>query len=781
MQSNRKTKIMDTSSPFAHEVQGTVARLLANENVQIHRSIDYKTAFFDLENRVLGLPVFKDMPTAVYDLFIGHETAHALFTKIEDTRSFIDKYGNHSLYNILEDIRIEKLAQKTYPGLVVPFTKGYTHLHSKDFFGDLNDEMHFLDRLNVMAKVGKRLFNPEFTTEEQELVDAAMAINTHDELVAVAEKILKFMDDENDQDEEQPQPEQASDQGCPGEGEGEEEEIEAPGEDDNGEGGGDEGDSIPDDGTESHSRQEQIDQALEDMLNTLEENDLLESGENPYNEQNSAGEGGNVSDFESQTQKAFDEKLEENRMDHTHDRGYASPGTPGLDDIQFIAPSWETVNSHIYSYQELFEIRDNCEFYNNWHGDRTNERYIDFRKKHRKTVSLLRNEFDRKKSAYEYSRARVSKCGTIDVNRVHRYKYSEDIFASVTELAQAKSHGIVFLIDWSGSMGGLIAEVIEKTLILTEFCRLSKIPFEVYAFTDRWCETENAKARVKGKMIKAKCNHEIDLRGTVLFQMLSSKMNAKDYARGCQDLFYSTSNYGLGRTYHGISRFEGMGGTPLLSSLVMSNMIIERFKKENKLQCVNFVLLSDGEGSELSFKTTDKLTGDPRSFQLNRGRSAYGKLNGKKLVLGSQEIVDSYQRWNGNYDVMYTQLVEHMKSSMNVTTTCFYIFGRKPSQHCINRVAGGELPWNESGKIIKSVRKNRIYALTNTRGFEKFILMYDKEKYTPHHESFGDVDLSEDVLGSEAKIARAFMNYNSSSNTRKIFAREFIETATSGF
>jgi len=39
-----------------------------------------KTAMFDVKNRVLVLPVWKDMPNHLYDLLVGHEVGHALFT-----------------------------------------------------------------------------------------------------------------------------------------------------------------------------------------------------------------------------------------------------------------------------------------------------------------------------------------------------------------------------------------------------------------------------------------------------------------------------------------------------------------------------------------------------------------------------------------------------------------------------------------------------------------------------------------------------------------------------
>ena len=56
-----------------------LARLLVEENITVeHRKVS--TAYFDVKNRVLVCPILKDMPTELYDLLMGHEVGHALYT-----------------------------------------------------------------------------------------------------------------------------------------------------------------------------------------------------------------------------------------------------------------------------------------------------------------------------------------------------------------------------------------------------------------------------------------------------------------------------------------------------------------------------------------------------------------------------------------------------------------------------------------------------------------------------------------------------------------------------
>ena len=61
------------------EVKGNLARLLATENLVVeHRNVE--TAMFNVIDRVLTLPMWKLASSDVYDMLVGHEVVHALYT-----------------------------------------------------------------------------------------------------------------------------------------------------------------------------------------------------------------------------------------------------------------------------------------------------------------------------------------------------------------------------------------------------------------------------------------------------------------------------------------------------------------------------------------------------------------------------------------------------------------------------------------------------------------------------------------------------------------------------
>ena len=147
-----------------------LAKLLANENLTVLQE-PVKTASFDVKNRVLRLPQWKDLSNDLLDLFIGHEVGHALYTTSAFWTDELKALKHFQGYlNVLEDVRIEKLIKRKYPGLRKPFRLGYDELKEKDFFNlksqDLNSLL-LIDRINLFYKAGVKS-GVKFTQKELE-------------------------------------------------------------------------------------------------------------------------------------------------------------------------------------------------------------------------------------------------------------------------------------------------------------------------------------------------------------------------------------------------------------------------------------------------------------------------------------------------------------------------------------------------------------------------------------------------------------------------------------
>ena len=168
------------------EVKGTLARLLATENLTVeHRKVT--TAYFDVEKRLLCLPIWKTASETVYDLLVGHEVGHALYTPQEGLQD-----APKAFVNVLEDARIERMMKVTYPGLRKTFFDGYKELWDKDFFGVKNEDItkiSLIDRINLYYKGTASI---KFTDEEQVFVDRAAVTKTFKDVIDLANDLYDY-------------------------------------------------------------------------------------------------------------------------------------------------------------------------------------------------------------------------------------------------------------------------------------------------------------------------------------------------------------------------------------------------------------------------------------------------------------------------------------------------------------------------------------------------------------------------------------------------------------
>ena len=133
-------------------------------------------------------------------------------------------------------------------------------------------------------------------------------------------------------------------------------------------------------------------------------------------------------------------------------------------------------NKEFYEAHEYFGISENC-------FEGSDSAYKEFKKDAQKEVNYLVKEFECKKAASAYARASTSRTGVLDTRNLHTYKFNEDLFKKITVLPDGKNHGLIFILDWSGSMSRVIQDTLKQLYNLIWFCRKVNIPFEVYAFT----------------------------------------------------------------------------------------------------------------------------------------------------------------------------------------------------------------------------------------------------------------------------------------------------------
>ena len=556
-----------------HEIKSQLAKLLATEDLVVeHKKVE--TAQFNVQSRVLTLPMWENTTDDVIDMLVSHEVGHALYTP--DREWWKEYKMNPSIVNIVEDARIEKLMKRRYEGIAKTFYKGYTELHKKDFFQvkqkDIS-EMNLLDRINLQFKIGTH-YNIPFSTDEMFYVNKVSLCETFDEVLKVSKQIFDYILGELEKKKEEEEQQQQSQQSMPFSGNS-----------------GD-GEPSPWDDWDDEDDDEDADE---------------EEGEAPVQVKTQMGGTGSQSldlseEVVSETAESLEEALK--NLANTHGRENVYLELPELDideliiDNKVIHALCETAASNIPEndlyYGEDFSYRKFLE------DSKTD--YVKFKRSAQKEVNYLVKEFECKKSAGAYARATTSRTGVLDTNNLVNYKFSEDLFKKVTLLPDGKNHGLVFILDWSGSMANVMQDTIKQLYNLLWFCKKVQIPFEVYAFTSNFPRSYSPEGYIDAEPLYEPKDDLIAVdKYFSLMNLFTSKVRGRELEDQMLNIYRIVKSF---RDYHA-QRITPMGmglsGTPLNETVIALHQILPQFQKQHKLEKVNCVILTDGEGSTLNY------------------------------------------------------------------------------------------------------------------------------------------------------------------------------------
>ena len=558
------------------EIKSQLAKLLATEDLVVENK-DVETAEFNVHTRVLTLPFWKRASSVVYDMLVGHEVGHALFTPDEDWTEKVKV--PQQIVNVCEDARIEKLMKRKYPGLSKTFFNGYKELNDDDFF-ELEDQnindLNLADRTNLYFKGGSHI-SVDFSLEEKEIVDLVGAAETFDDALHASEVLYQYCVDQQQKEED----------------EGEEVNIQQ--ELDTGMEGGDRPDLGKDD-TEYSEEQDEGEGESESKTERV-----------PEGQQSQPQRPTSKGEIEVLTDEILQEKLSE--LNDPSTRGtesvYASVPKVNLDNI--IIPHTQVRDELIEHFNSLLEPTEDRKWTANYSV--VDGEYSSFKNSAKKEVSYLVKEFECKKAADSYARSSTSRTGVLDTKKLHQYKFSEDIFRRINVVPDGKNHGLIFILDWSGSMTNCLLSTLKQLYNLIWFCQKVQIPFEVYAFSNAYRYNNNAGYYGGDPVVKLQEEKEYDFvvdNNFVLLNFFSSKSNKAGLENQMLNVWRLATNmdasnrrswdcddrYTTPNAYH-------LGGTPLNDALVCLHQILPEFKKQNKLQKVQCVILSDGEAAQM--------------------------------------------------------------------------------------------------------------------------------------------------------------------------------------
>jgi hypothetical protein len=738
--------MLETTPLVNSTSQGILAKLLAKENITVDTG-NYSTAFFDVKNRILGLPTWNTSNKSVSDLLVGHEVGHALYTPVDSIAKFKEVLPlcPFDIFNIVEDIRIEKLVQDQYPGLISSFTSGYANFIENDFFqieGKDLTMLPFADRLNLQGKIGNQLDIP-LNAEEAAIYQRCLAAESVDDVIEACKEIYEMV-----KDSLKKQAEEAK--GTPNTDEDAETSPSQPSND-------------AADSKEEDSKGEDSDEKQESKQGDSDEKQGDSDEKQESGQESTARE---VSDRElhealkSKTLSDLNEQLENMQQSIT-------------DHIPVMAPTKEQIMKTVTPVAKIMEARKRSTDYHYYSSlPEVVEDWKQFKASTKQHVNLLVKEFERRKAAFQYSRAQQSTTGSIDVNRLHSYKFEDQIFKSVTKLADAKNHGMIFFIDYSGSMRYDLPNVLNHTLNLVFFCKAVGIPFEVYGFTNPQTEHETMQAE--------DINHrQISVAYTSVFELLNSTMKKGDYDLACRQLraqsflFFSPQNPRRGGFMPMASCYEQLWGTPLYETIIVAHELVKRFKQKHRVQKMNTIFLTDGDGGGFAFG--QNRAGAEHCKKDVTTRVPYrARINGRQVDL-----------MRGNPSFNYAALIENLRITCGTTAIGFFISTSRSQikQSAINALRhtkGNEIKdWAPAAEKVNSLlsqlRKNKCMMIPNGFSFDEYFIISGGDlKLDDDNDNFvDDVDADMTTAGGRNQMAKAFTKYTSDKRASRLILNKF--------
>ena len=729
--------------PVNIEIKGNLARLLATENLIVeHKKVE--TAQFNTHTRVLTLPMWNTASNFVYDMLVAHEVGHALFTPSVMWKK--DEYENlpHGYVNIVEDARIERLMKNKFAGLNRDFYKGYEELNASDFF-ELNDkninDMKFIDKINLYFKLGAFLCL-EFNDIENQFITEIAQSETFDEVLDISNRVYQYSKQQQEARQKQQELAQTS----------EDKENE--------------NDDAADLDTPSYQQSEEGDDEIDDDADIDDPNWKPEDKQEGGGQE--AGDWNNID--ESDTQNAFDSNSDKLKDQNAQETDYVTLPKLNLDNV---VVSFDDINAYLTEHFTVTEAdtpdRDGYRWYNG-SGIKTNTReFREYKKSASKDVNHLVKEFEMRKSADSYARQATAKTGVLDTSKLHTYMFNEDIFKKITVIPEGKNHGLVFLLDWSGSMQTILENTMKQLFNLVWFCRKVNIPFEVYAFTnDAWSigkdipDNTNSYSHYNNQELLDPYRLQEMKEGDIYIEggfrmvnILTSTAKTKDLDRMMLNLWLQARAF-RGAMYQYARRFT-LSGTPLNEAIISVGQLTKQLIKTAKLQKCHVIVLTDGEGYHSSFNQMRESYYDKEMTMGHCGLAPWKTT----IRVGSKSFVGA------KCESEFTcKLVEAVKSEIpNCNFIGIRILEKGGGRQFYNYYARNH--YNFYDEMKDQMRRNGAVFI-NTKSFDLWCAV---QQTTLHC----DDELEVDAGVEKRKIAQAFRKMNKNKKSNKLLVKEFIK------
>ena len=363
----------------------------------------------------------------------------------------------------------------------------------------------------------------------------------------------------------------------------------------------------------------------------------------------------------------------------------------------------------------------------------------------------------------------TSRTGVLDTSKLHTYKFNEDLFKKVTIIPEGKNHGMLFILDWSGSMGGVMHPTIKQLLTLTMFCKKVGIPFEVYAFSNEWIPAERAIAGKSPEISNdeyyaykqdiAKNQVYINKSFFRMMNILSSRSNSKNFDRQCRNIWREVFSMSYYVSYQGTIGMS-LSGTPLNESILVMKDIIPQFKKSTGVNKVNLMILTDGDACGTGYGA------EAISYDGETTRMTVRRIDGGDVILRDRKIGRMYARNNGFTETTNLFIDNLKENNPGVNVMGFRIVESSGLTTFYHRYCHND--YDSQQKLQKQWKKEKSAVLPNPISYDALYAIHAKATNTE------DTELNVDAGASKTQVRSAFRKMLSKKQNNKKILNSFI-------
>jgi hypothetical protein len=324
-------------------------------------------------------------------------------------------------------------------------------------------------------------------------------------------------------------------------------------------------------------------------------------------------------------------------------------------------------------------------------------------------------------------------------------------------------------VDYSGSMGCILRDVLRHIINMALFCRQVGIPFNVYAFTS------DTTPRAASKSVpyylgqnEVYSQDKILVSNTVLFDLVNSELSKADFNTALFSLWLRSKDDSAR------AACENLGNTPLNETLIIAHEIINQFRAKHNPDKVTTLFLTDGEGHALKIGMSSvlndvRITSNKNDLSWNTGRLTSFKLNGRQVRAATWGNCESTEQ------AMTPALIENLRITTGAEVIGFYIPATRSrlqsnalealryTKHKLSTYAA----W--TSQYEKIYKQDDMVSIPGAFNYSNYFIIAGSDISTDDEE----LEVTPDMTRN--RIARAFKNYSASKKANRIFVSKFAE------